>query len=220
MPDLLSIMATHVSASSSVPKNATELSTFLSHQDERVREAAIQLVGNWQVNALAGEVTNLARNTSSLEEQRVAAQAIAQMNAIDALQNLMGSTNASGLRAAALAAWAGIAPREAAPEAIQLLTEVEDSESSSDIINAFLATDEGVEAFRSTLENAQLPESTALEGIRVVRSAGRYMGDMIEAFRKAGNLNEVSQDMSEDQRRFTHHTGRSGWGCTAWAHYL
>jgi len=201
MPHLLSIMANHVSASSSVPMNAADLSTFLSHQDERVREAAIQLVGSWQVNALAGEVTNLAMNTNSLAEQRVAAQAIAQMNAMGELQNLMSSTNASGLRAAALAAWAEIAPREAAPEAIHLLTEVKDNESSSDIINAFLATDEGVEAFRSTLENAQLPESTALEGIRVVRSAGRYMGDMIEAFRKAGNLNEVAQDMSEDQRR-------------------
>ena len=200
-PGLLKTMTTSVTTSSSAPANAPALSGFLSHQDPEIREAAIQLAGSWGTNELTEEIVNLAKRSTSFPEQLAAASTLSHIQATDQLRTLMAPSQASGLRAAAMAAWANAAPNDAVDGALSLLSDVQDEEQSAAIINAFLITDEGVESLRSTLEAGQLPESAALEGIRVVRASGRYMGDMIEAFRKAGNLNEVSTEWSDDQRQ-------------------
>ena len=199
-PELLETMASSASLTSSSPPNAERLASFFSHQNAEVRIAAVELVGQWNVMPLAESVAEWAEQIDTFEEQQVAAHTLAQLNATDILQEMMAPTNERGLRAAAMAAWAGMQPTQAATEVLEMLTDLQDNKSSSAIINAFLATDEGVDAFRATLESGTLPEAAALEGIRVVRSSGRYMGDMIEAFRQAGGLNEVTQDWSADER--------------------
>ncbi len=200
-PPLLKEMAASVTSSSASPVNAREVESFFSSEDLDVRNAALKLAGTWKAEALAPQITQLAETAKDVSERQAATDALAQLGALDELQSLMASGNAPGLRAASMASWGSIAPEEAAPEAVDMLAAIADEEITAPIISSFLSTDKGVVSLKAALESSELPENVALDGIRAVRTSGRYMGDMVDAFRQAGGLDKISQDMSPAQRR-------------------
>ncbi|MFK7845378.1 MAG: PVC-type heme-binding CxxCH protein [Rhodothermales bacterium] len=203
-PAFLKEMAASASASAAVPPNGDEVASFFSSTNTDARIAAIQLAGVWRVEKLVPDLVDLAGSSDNPTERQAVTEALAQMNAVNALKGLMASDDSS-LRAAAVAAWGQIAPDEAAQPAINLLATLDGAGGSAPIIattiDAFLSTDDGVAAFKDALSTSSLPEEVAVAGIRAVRASGRYMGDLVDAFSTAGALKPVAQNMTPEERR-------------------
>lgn len=198
---ILPEVAMGATSSSAVPDNASDLATLFGDSDVSVRMAAVKLAGIWKVESLGGQIAQLAKTSATAEEYMTATNALALLQDIDALKSLMDQNNSPGLRASAAGAWVQVAPDEAAESALGVLSSIKDARSSDVIIDAFLSSDEGVNTLNSVLSETDLPEDAAVAGIRAVRASGRYMGDLIEAFSKAGDLKPASIQMNQEERR-------------------
>ena len=200
-PALLPIIAEGAAQNEAKPADAARIELFFSNSDVAARSAALRLAGIWNVESLKPRVVEVAKASSDPSERRAATAALAQLDAADELRALAGTGNDPDLRAASVAALGRVRPAEAAALAIEVMASLEDPDEAATIVPALIASDEGLASLKSALENATLPQEVAVAGIRAVRSAGRYMEDVIAALSKAGGLKPVPPMMEADERR-------------------
>lgn len=200
-PDLLEALAEGATANAAIPEAGATVARFLTSEPPSVRIAAARLAGRWKVAAAEDLLVRNATAAGSTPERLAMTSALASLGSIDSLRALWTSKDHAQVRAAAIAAYAGVNPEKAARPAAEVLRELSDPVEAEMIFDAFLSRQDGPGCLTAALGGLELRQQTALAGVRAAESSGRDVGNLVAALTKAGKLKRVAQNLSQEERR-------------------
>ncbi|MBX7167650.1 MAG: HEAT repeat domain-containing protein [Pirellulales bacterium] len=181
------------------------LTALFATSDEGLRAAALRLAGQWRLEAARSQLAELvaAGDTALPPSSRQAAieglVALGGQASVDALAALVDGQRAAEVQTAAVVGIAALDPGRAATLAVQLLQSAAGNVDLATLLNVFVRRNEGTKALLAALTEQQLPPDTAKLALRVVRSAGRELPELIEALNRAGGLGAGPVALSPEQ---------------------
>ena len=185
-PEVLRALATSARERNlAVPANAQQLiSQSLTHKDNAVRAAAIELCGLWKLQAHGETIRGLVIDRKQTETVRLAAaKALPSFKKefmVETLASLASLKETPVIRAAALG---GLAQREL-PRAAQLTAELLAQVKAEDVealLTALLQRSEGANALADALGKKKLPVDVAKLVRRWLNEAGRNEPNLVKA---------------------------------------
>ncbi len=174
---------------------ASDTGSGAGASDARALELAVELAGLWRVARARPELERLAASASTGDALRlIAATAIGDFaDGLATLRGLAQSDPSSAVRRTATAAWVAIDQSAATPAAIALLSgETADEESASLLVEAYLGREGGDAVLAAALAETRLDPGVAAAGIRAASSTGREVDALVEALRRAGELDPIT----------------------------
>ena len=158
------------------------------------KKAGFRLIGFWKEDGLAQHLENYL-SRPQLEPAPAAlsaAEGLADLGRADFLAKI--DTTIS-IRAASVAALVRIDSKRAAPLAAGLLK----LGSFEHFIEAVLITKGAAEELANVLTTVEMPETTAIEALRLVETSGLSGSSLTSAIIKAGKLRPQAQQLSEEK---------------------
>ncbi len=200
-PALWPAVADGAQANRNAPRDASAVAKFLGHDSVPVRSAAAELCGRWKLDSAKPQLIAMVSGTASLQPDRlVAARALARIGDLESLAAL-AADKPLPVRAAAIAAWAGTKPGDAATPAARLLAQLESPQDAAPVFAAFVSREDGPAALAKAIADVQLPPAIATDGIRTALGVGRDLSALIAALTKSGALQPVTSQMKPEERR-------------------
>lgn len=202
-PALLASIAAGASGNSHLPGRSEGVAAFLYSGEVRTRAAAARLCGTWKVGAAKGKLLALARSRKlDATEAEALCKALGALDAVTDLRELAGSGPTTGVRAAAVAAWAASDVAKAAEAAGALLASLDAAAvpEAETIFAAFIGLPEGPGALARALASRKLHRAVAVAGVTKAHSSGRDLSALIAALNAVGGLEPLSQNLSPQER--------------------
>ncbi len=195
-PELLAAIALGAVRNAHVPPDAKKIIDFLKTNYAR---AAVELVGIWKISDAEEKLVALA-TSGDADLLGAVCQALGRLGAMDALKKLSAADQPVALRSHAIAAWARIAPADAASQAFWVFAGLKDSAHAELIVDAFLSRDEGPGALATALKKGALEPEVAIACVRRAHASGREVESLIAALNTAGNLKPLASNLTAEQR--------------------
>ena len=151
-----------------VPTNREPITRWLDHQDSRIRLASIRLAGRWKIADVFPMLTDRASRIRTDAEERLAAcVALIEIDPIGATAKLeqFADRKPKSVRTSAIAALARVSPKSAAERAVRLLADLSKADQIGTVIRSFVEQQDGADALKQALTNAELPESVVQQSI-------------------------------------------------------
>ncbi len=175
------------------------LSSLLKANDEKVRTAAIQLVGTWKLSQSSGQLTQTANDIKTPAGERAAAFAalreIGGSGVIADLKKLTSSAATSEIQREAVAALAGLDFPAALPEIITTLKATTNEAQSAALWRALLGIRKAGDQLAAELPKAGLPQESARVGLRIAQEGTRNPA-LVSALMQVAGLNVTAKQMS------------------------
>ncbi len=179
----------------------TRVGTLFTHANARVRRGAVELAGNWRVDALAPQLIKLASAATEPADLVQAAftslRAIGGKAAIAALLPLTAPPNAPALRRQAVVALAGLDLNSVREPAVQLLNDLTDANEAVELWRSLLAVKGASAALTRALPKTGLSPVMAKAGLRAAREGGRNEPDLLFALSRGADLEGEGQALSD-----------------------
>jgi putative heme-binding domain-containing protein len=199
-PALWPAVADGAQANRNVPRDSSAVAKFLGHDSAPVRAAAAELCGRWKLDSAKPQLIAMVTGPASQQPDRlVAARALARMGDLESLAALAADKSLL-VRAAAIAAWAGIMPGDAASHAARVLAQMESPQDAAPVFAAFVSLEDGPAALAKAIADVRLPSAIATDGIRMALGVGRDLSTLIAALTKSGSLQPVTDQMKSEDR--------------------
>ena len=198
---LLDALTKSASARGVKPEGAEELAVgwLASPRPEFVHRAAI-LAGAWKIEATRAALSQLITAAETPQPVRE--------GAVQGLTRLGGAASRdffdrlfreqTSLRSLAVQGLADVGPQLAATRAVEFLSQAGSAAEASPVIEAFLRTKQLPSVLAKALAGKTIPESVAVEAIRMVSSRG-VQGPLVEALRKAGGVKQMDRPLTPDE---------------------
>ncbi len=161
-------------------KPAGDVATFgalLTSANEKIRVAALQLVGAWKVAAFLPQLVKAAGNAAASPAERTAALAstreIGGAGAIKELKQLTTAATSPVVRREAVVALAGLDLNAAMPEVVALLKGTTDEAEASALWRGLLGVRSAGARLATEVPKAQLPKAVAMAGLRPAREGNQ-----------------------------------------------
>lgn len=200
-PALWPAVADGAQANHRVPREASAMTKFLGHDSAPVRAAAAELCGRWKLDSAKPQLIAMVANAASRQPDRLAAaRALARIGDLESLAAL-AVDQPLPVRTAAIAAWAGVRPGEAATHAARLLAQMESTQDAEPVYEAFVSREDGPGALTKAIAGVRLPSLVAADGVRTALGSGRDLSALIDALTKSGSLKPVTSQMKAEERR-------------------
>lgn len=200
-PELLEAIAVGARSNAEIPAEKAEVLGHLSSQSAKVRMAAAELAGRWKIEEATEVLAKGVSSAASTDERLAMTTALARLGGTRTLTDLWLSQSSPAVRAAAIAAQAGLRPDGAAGPAVTILGKVEDPADARIVFEGFLGRQQGPGLLAKALVGKKLPQAIAEEGSRVARASGRDVPALIAALNKAGGLKPIAQSLTPAERR-------------------
>ncbi|CAN5488928.1 hypothetical protein BH23VER1_BH23VER1_11190 [soil metagenome] len=152
-----------------------QLAPLVSHPDPRVIAAALHLAGQWRLPGFQSSAEAYAGSGEAPAAVRLAAiSTLGRIGGAPSLGALLFLANdqSAEIRAAAVAALAGLDPTMAAPPAAAVLQQVNTPAETESIIAAFLARSDGPAALAEELAAAPPPKAVASTALAFLGATG------------------------------------------------
>jgi len=168
--------------------------------DRAIRAA--QLAGLWKVEALRGKLTDIVKKSDADAGLRDAAvrglTSLGGEQTVAIFKDLAAEGQEPGTRQIAIRGLSEIAPQQAAPLAVAYLSKAGSGHDAQPVFEAFLRNKNLPPILVAALEGKTIPESAAIEGIRLASSRGMGAG-LEEALRKAGGVRQMDRPLSPEE---------------------
>ena len=175
--------------------------TLFGGANVRLRRAAVELAGTWQVAALAPRIIALAGAPGESAELVQAAftslRALGGQPAITALLPLTAAPNATPVRRQAVIALAGLDLNQGREPAVRLLNELTDANEALELWRSLLAIKGASAALTRALPKTGLSPVMAKAGLRAAREGGRNEPDLLFALSRGADLEGEGQALSD-----------------------
>ena len=158
------------------------------------KKAGFRLIGLWKEDGLAQHLENYL-SRPQLEPAPAALSAAEGLGDLGRADFLATIDTTIAIRAASVAALVRIDSKRAAPLAAALLK----LGSFEHFIEAVLTKKGATEQLANALTTVEIPETTAIEALRLVETSGLSGSPLTGAIIKAGKLRPQAQQLSEDK---------------------
>ncbi|QDU51443.1 PVC-type heme-binding CxxCH protein [Gimesia panareensis] len=169
-----------------------ELQHLFGSKQLAVRQAAIDCAGLWKIESLQTPIRELAASDQTQVELRKASLfALARLGGNEnrvMLLKLSETDPSIDLRIAAIAALAEVNVKQAAIQAVNLMSSVETPSQLSAVANIFLQRKGGAGILVNALKGKTISKDTAIQLSRLVQSSGRSNPNLDKAIAAAGGL--------------------------------
>ncbi len=194
------------------------IGTLLGDAHQRLRIAAIEAAGLWQVGSAREPLETIAAAEETPEAVRRAALAsLAALGAdsLPVLTSLSNSGRPAAVRAMAVAALAAVDVQAASGQLVQLLKDEPSADPAAAIL-AILDHEGGASALAQAARAAEIPADAAKLAVRAVRSSARDEPELVAALSTAGGIATPQRKLSRRRAARIHRRrrrpGRSGPG--------
>lgn len=169
-----------------------ELQHLFGSKQLAVQQAAIDCAGLWKIESLQTPIRELAASDQTQVELRKASLfALARLGGNEnrvMLLKLSETDPSIDLRIAAIAALAEVNVKQAAIQAVNLMSSVETPAQLSAVANIFLQRKGGAGILVNALKGKTISKDTAIQLSRLVQSSGRSNPNLDKAIAAAGGL--------------------------------
>ena len=184
-------------------KPALDLKPLLGKDDGVVRDAAIDLVGAWQLRFLIPSLAEIAKDTEVAPRTRVKAigalRACGGENAAKALQSLATADAPLPIRTSIVSALAGTNAAQAVGPFYATLTEIDDEQAALGLWRAMLAAKDGQSLLVGALPSDGISEVAARAGIRAAQEGGRNAQALVDALMPMSGLTMTASKWSPER---------------------
>lgn len=180
----------------------SEVGSFLTHSDEKIRLEALRLAGGWKsLGRYFPELGKLAGGKDTSPALRDAALAtlrdIGGQGAIDTLTPLTAKGTDAAIRRQAVLALAAIKLDRAVPAAVEVLNESATEADALALWRSLLSIKGAAPAFAKALPKAGIPEPVAKAGLRAAREGGRNEPDLVLAITRGSGIDQGEVSLTE-----------------------
>ncbi len=163
---------------------------------------AAELAGLWKQESSRAQLAAWASDADTAAALRQAAvRGLTYLGGAatrDLFQQLAAVNQPAATRVLAINGLADLAPPIGAQQAVAFLADTKTTEEARPVIEAFLKNKKLPAILAKELEGKTIPESAAIEGIRLASSRG--MANLIEdALRKAGNVRQMDKPLTPEE---------------------
>ena len=184
------------------PTTYLKLLPLLEHDSTRVRSAAIQLAGRWEVKESKQILSTIAQNADlKLPERVLACRALIKFGDQQEVSAWAKSSSDPAIKTTAMAAWMEKDLTLATPAALQLLQQLDSTELIELIFATFRRVDEGPDQLIKALDGQKLSEKVASVGLRVAQTSGLNLAKLEQKLREAGSLTSVGTAMTAEEKQ-------------------
>ena len=174
---------------------------LFDNSDEKVREAAAQLAGDWKSAAAVSQLLGIAGNKD--EKRAIRKAAIAGLREIggkevtDGLVPLTGKGNDTAVREDAVLALAALDMEKATQPTIDLLGEFTKEDAAMAFWRSLLGVKGAPAAIAKALPHSGLAPVMAKAGLRAAREGGRNETDLIVALTRGADLESEGMGLTD-----------------------
>ncbi len=173
---------------------------LLDSKNPQIFSKASKLAGLWKYQPAWEKLTSTLKTNP--KKGAAAARALSYFGGRDATlffdKIIKDQTSSEALRIIAVRELANLAPKMAAPHAIQFLTK-DDGTDQNQLLATFLKNPRSSTALARALKDQTLPTAIATLGVQRAGTSGRPPKDLIAALTKAGNLKPMTQTLSPEE---------------------
>ena len=180
--------------------DVSQASALLRHDDDRVRQAAIRVVGAWGMERARGRLEDLA-STGSGGDQTAAIASLGYLGgqrSVDYLDELAAEGNPEAVRAAAIGSLALLDLRLAATRTAEILTLRPDLDPEP-VIRPFLERAGGTEALGAALSDLEIPEDVAKLALRQINASGQQEVTLVTALVRSAGFSDPVEELTASE---------------------
>lgn len=167
------------------------------------RLMALKLVGQWKVEAVAGDIAKLLTDQAASPQLRqqalVALGQIGGETAETTFAKLTSKDNAIDARILAVAGLAQVNVAKATAPAISVLQDLPGDANPGPLVDAFLAQQNGASALAKAVTEGKVPADAAKLTLRHMYSVGRADDELVAALSAAAGINNEAKPLSPDE---------------------
>ena len=187
-----------------VPKgDLSALGGFVSSDNAVIREAALPLVGLWEVDSAIDDLKKLVTTASaSAAERQAALDALSKLDraaAREVIDAMVANDQSTATKLDGIARLAAIDTRAAAAAAATMLASLDESTDPAKLLQPFLQEQTGPRALARELSKSSLSEDQAKRLLSRLSSLGSSDGELTGAILRAGNLSADGREWSKEQ---------------------
>ena len=176
-----------------IPEDRKLLQSLCTHPNPRLRKEAFRLASRWQAEELVPVIAQQVEKTEDREEKIEGLRALTALGQLDAVVEKAGSEIDMDERVAAQVVWIEEDTEGAAPAAVELLRELDESDLAELIFLTFRKLEKGPAALEKALMGKELSEKTASVGLKVAQTTGLNLKDLQNSLIRAGNIQPIGQ---------------------------
>ncbi len=184
------------------PEGDLERVGGLLEGDATTRRSAIRLIGLWKVAALTDQLSKIANDPKSDEESRsaaIASLALLGPAGEKVIRALASPERPKFVRAHAVAALAGIDPKDAATKAATLIREAGPGDDLAPLIASIVDYKDGAATLAKAIEAENISVDNAKLSLRALYAIGRADAALVAVLSKAAGIeNETKPPTTEE----------------------
>ncbi len=179
------------------------ITQLLSSEEPLLATLAVELAGLWQVEAAAKPLAQIALDpTRPLDVRRLAIGSVVEIGGDTADQTVVKLTAADQpltVRYLGVAALTEINLRHAAQVAAEVLVEADTTTDPANMIDAFLAQQQGPSALATALQGKDLSVDVAKMCLRQMYAVGRSDQQLVDVLSEAAGIDNNPDPLTEEQ---------------------
>lgn len=199
-PKLLRTMAAAPKEYNAKPGNEQLIERILRHDSLKMRQQGLRLAGRWKLTSTSNTVREIINEADELSEKINGFRALWQLGFEDEVISAAKSANTITGRTAATNIWISEDATAAAPNSVELLSNIDSLDQARSLFAAFRRTEVGPDALISALQGKKISREVANAGLQMAQSSGLNLVVLEEALRKAGNIEPLGNEMSRDEK--------------------
>lgn len=163
-------------------------------------QKAARLAGLWQLAPARDALLTLLHSEPT--KRRAAAEGLRLLGDAETIalfEKLSRDPTDPVLQTIATKELAYLSPERAATAAVEILSQNSNPQDSDELIERFLSNPQASTALANALEGKTLPPAVSNLGLQRAGTSGNPPQDLIKAFRNAGNLQPMSQQLTQDE---------------------
>ncbi|PYJ08589.1 MAG: hypothetical protein DME25_01130, partial [Verrucomicrobia bacterium] len=179
--------------------NLEEISSLLSHSEEKIREQALRLAGNWKLRRFVPQLLAEAGASQSETIRKAAFEALREIGGRQVISELLPLTSKdkkTAIRQQAVLTLAALDLEKASRPAAEILIELTDEKEATEFWRSMLSVKGAGEKVAHALPKTGLPPAMAKAGLRVAREGGRNEPDLVWALTRGADLEGETQSLS------------------------